>query len=312
MFTQGYRVTGKLELWHLFCFVKLQEAAQLFVIVHYVREMTAKKSCMVNMDRLSICSSCFCFCFCFVLFLFFVFLFVCLFVCFSCLCFFFMSFFLISLTTPCRLSHRTYLAFCLRIWYFLGLLLSNSILPSLHPPSLSLPPLPSLSLSLSLSLSPPPPSPLSAHPSPSICLSICLLDVVPARAYRSLSWCLATCTKFYPSLTPFPPSLSLPPPSPALSLSLHTHLPPLTCLSICLWDDVPAYETSSAALPHSSFSTETLLKGQAAEVWNCSHKLNPFDLGITLFADAVQTSPVPTVGPVRWRRQGLSMCVIGP
>ena len=31
----------------------------MFMMVNYVKEMTVKKSCLVNMDRLSICSSCY-------------------------------------------------------------------------------------------------------------------------------------------------------------------------------------------------------------------------------------------------------------
>ena len=37
---------------------KLHEATQMFMMVDYVKEMTLKKSFMVNMDHLSICSSC--------------------------------------------------------------------------------------------------------------------------------------------------------------------------------------------------------------------------------------------------------------
>ena len=44
MFTQGHRVR---ESWNLcsHCVVKLHEAAQLFMMVDYVRKMTVKKSC---------------------------------------------------------------------------------------------------------------------------------------------------------------------------------------------------------------------------------------------------------------------------
>ena len=57
MFTQGRRVTGKLEVLKPFC---NRKATQLFMFMmgDYVREMTVKNSCMVNMDHLSICSSC--------------------------------------------------------------------------------------------------------------------------------------------------------------------------------------------------------------------------------------------------------------
>ena len=37
---------------------KLHEATQMFIVIDYVREMTVKKSFMVNMDRLSTSSSC--------------------------------------------------------------------------------------------------------------------------------------------------------------------------------------------------------------------------------------------------------------
>ena len=49
---------------------KLHSAAQMFMKAEYVRELPVKKSCIVNMYRLSICSSCLVFCF------------RCLFVCF--------------------------------------------------------------------------------------------------------------------------------------------------------------------------------------------------------------------------------------
>ena len=39
MFTQGHRVVGKVELVQLLC-VKLHEAAQMFVMADYVREIT--------------------------------------------------------------------------------------------------------------------------------------------------------------------------------------------------------------------------------------------------------------------------------
>ena len=53
MFTQGHRVQGKVELVQSLycriacshCMVELHEAAQMFVKVDYVREMTVKKSC---------------------------------------------------------------------------------------------------------------------------------------------------------------------------------------------------------------------------------------------------------------------------
>ena len=35
----------------------------MFMTVDYVREMTVKKPCMANMDRLSICSSCYHYCY---------------------------------------------------------------------------------------------------------------------------------------------------------------------------------------------------------------------------------------------------------
>ena len=38
--------------------VGLLEATQIFLMVDHVREMTMKKACMANMDRLSIWSSC--------------------------------------------------------------------------------------------------------------------------------------------------------------------------------------------------------------------------------------------------------------
>ena len=37
--------------------MKLHEAAQMFMMVDYVRELTVRKSCLMNMDRLSICAS---------------------------------------------------------------------------------------------------------------------------------------------------------------------------------------------------------------------------------------------------------------
>ena len=37
----------------------LHEATQMFMTVDYVRKMTVKKSCMVNIDCLNTCSSCF-------------------------------------------------------------------------------------------------------------------------------------------------------------------------------------------------------------------------------------------------------------
>ena len=50
----------KLELVQSFCFIKWQEVSQMFVMVDYEREMTAKKSSvsMVNTSCLSIRSSC--------------------------------------------------------------------------------------------------------------------------------------------------------------------------------------------------------------------------------------------------------------
>ena len=41
MFTQDHRAAGRLEL----SVVKLHEATAIFVMVDYVREVTAKKSC---------------------------------------------------------------------------------------------------------------------------------------------------------------------------------------------------------------------------------------------------------------------------
>ena len=51
----------KLGLVQLFC-CKVDDLAKLCLMVDYVREMNVKKShvCMVNMDRLIICSSCQC------------------------------------------------------------------------------------------------------------------------------------------------------------------------------------------------------------------------------------------------------------
>ena len=44
MFSQGHRVTGKVELVQSFC-CELHEATQIFMMIDYVREMTVKKSC---------------------------------------------------------------------------------------------------------------------------------------------------------------------------------------------------------------------------------------------------------------------------
>ena len=58
VFTQGQKVTGKLE--HGTQSVEmLYEVTQIFMMVDYVRVMNVKKSSMANMDRLSICSSCY-------------------------------------------------------------------------------------------------------------------------------------------------------------------------------------------------------------------------------------------------------------
>ena len=44
IFIQGHGVTGKLELVQPFCF-KLYEATQIFLMIDYVKKMTAKESC---------------------------------------------------------------------------------------------------------------------------------------------------------------------------------------------------------------------------------------------------------------------------
>ena len=43
-FSQGHRVTEKLELVHSFCGVKLHEATQKLVMVDFARDMTLKSS----------------------------------------------------------------------------------------------------------------------------------------------------------------------------------------------------------------------------------------------------------------------------
>ena len=59
MFSQGHRVTAKQNLC-CHSAEELHESTQLFMLVYYVKEMTVKKCCMKNIDRLSICSSCCC------------------------------------------------------------------------------------------------------------------------------------------------------------------------------------------------------------------------------------------------------------
>ena len=54
MFSQGHKGTGKLEHVPSFC-VEMHEATEMFMMVEYVRKMSAKKSYMLNMDRLNIC-----------------------------------------------------------------------------------------------------------------------------------------------------------------------------------------------------------------------------------------------------------------
>ena len=44
--------------WCIPSFEKLHEETQMFMMIDYVKVMAVKKSCMVNMDRLSICCSC--------------------------------------------------------------------------------------------------------------------------------------------------------------------------------------------------------------------------------------------------------------
>ena len=55
------KVTDSLESFNLcsHCVVKLHEATQMFLVVHYVREITVKKFFRAIMDRWSICCSCF-------------------------------------------------------------------------------------------------------------------------------------------------------------------------------------------------------------------------------------------------------------
>ena len=57
MYTQDHRVMGK----YSHSVEKLHEGSAVFMMVDYVRYMTVKKSCMVHMDCLSICTSCFLF-----------------------------------------------------------------------------------------------------------------------------------------------------------------------------------------------------------------------------------------------------------
>ena len=58
MFTQGYKVTGKLELVQS-SVVKLSEAAQMFMMFEYVSWMSVKSCMYGDMDCLGICSFCF-------------------------------------------------------------------------------------------------------------------------------------------------------------------------------------------------------------------------------------------------------------
>ena len=46
---------GKLVLVRSFC-CRVAEVMKIFVMFDFVRQITAKNSCMVNMDHLSICS----------------------------------------------------------------------------------------------------------------------------------------------------------------------------------------------------------------------------------------------------------------
>ena len=59
MFTQCHRFKGNLEFLVCSCScVKPHEAAEMFRLADYEKEMTVKKSCAGNMGCLSICSSC--------------------------------------------------------------------------------------------------------------------------------------------------------------------------------------------------------------------------------------------------------------
>ena len=58
VFTQGHRLTGKLDFVSLSA-VELHETTQMFMMVDYIWEITVKKSCKNSEYGLSICSTCF-------------------------------------------------------------------------------------------------------------------------------------------------------------------------------------------------------------------------------------------------------------